>query len=176
MTGEYGIRATALATMAFALLASTVALAAGQADRDAKEVGSYVLTEAGLAKYTQASHGMKSVMEKSPETCKEDSEGAKSLDQMAAKLDAVPGAKAVMKSAGMSSREFFVFSMSLVQNAMAAWAQDQPAGKLPPGAQMANVKFYRAHESALKKLGEETKSHACDDGDRTNESEQESEQ
>jgi hypothetical protein len=91
MTGKYGIRTTALATMAFALLASTVALADSQAERDAKEVGSYVLTEAGLAKYTQASHGVKSVMEKSPEACKEDSEGAKSLDQMVAKLDAVPG-------------------------------------------------------------------------------------
>jgi hypothetical protein len=75
-----------------------------------------------------------------------------------------------MKSAGMSSREFFVFSMSLVQNAMAAWALDQPGGKLPPGAQMANVKFYRAHEAALKKLGEETKSGGCKEDDRGDES------
>jgi hypothetical protein len=156
--------------MAFALLAASVALADGQADRDSKEVSNYVLTEAGLAKYTQAAHSMKPLLDKSPEACKEDSESAKSLDQMAAKLNAVPGAKAAMQAAGISAREYMVFSMSLVQNAMAAWALDQPGGKLPPGVQMANVKFYRAHEAALKKLGEETKSGGCKEDDRQDDS------
>jgi hypothetical protein len=34
---------------------------------------------------------------------------------------------------------------------------------------MANVKFYRAHDAAFKKLGAETKSGGCDDDDRSDE-------
>jgi len=30
---------------------------------------------------------------------------------------------------------------------------------------MANVKFFRTHDAALKKLGEETKTAECDDDD-----------
>jgi hypothetical protein len=70
-----------------------------------------------------------------------------------------------MQSAGISSREYLVFSLSLLQNGIAAWALDQPGGKVPPGISMANVKFYRTHDAALKKLGEETKTADCDDDD-----------
>jgi hypothetical protein len=71
-------------------------------------------------------------------------------------MDGVPGVKSALKGAGMTSREYLLFSWSVFQNGMAAWALDQPGGKLPPGVKMANVNFYRAHEAELKRLGELT--------------------
>ena len=170
MTGKHGIRITALAALAATMLVSAASAADTQGDRDGKEVSNYVLTEAALAKYTQATHKLQLLLKNSAAACDDDSENPKSLDAMAAKLDAVPGAKAAMTAAGMSAREYMVFSMSLVQNGMAAWALDQPGGKLPPGTQMVNVKFYRAHEAALKKLGEEAKSDGCKEDARDDES------
>jgi len=77
-------------------------------------------------------------------------------------MDGVPEVKSALKSAGMTSREYLVFSWSVFQNGMAAWTLEQPGGKLPPGVKMANVTFYRAHEAELKKLGELTKQADCD--------------
>jgi hypothetical protein len=171
MNGKYEIRTATWLAIAVALLASAVSVAGSQAERDNKEVSDYVLTEAALAKYTQAVHNLGQLAKTLPGAC-DDSEEAKSLSDMAARMDAIPKVKAAMKSAGISSHEYLVFSMSLFQNGMAAWALDQPGGKLSPGTQMANVKFYRAHDASLKKLGKETKADDCDDGDRANESEQ----
>ena len=65
----------------------------------------------------------------------------------------------------MTTREYVVFSWSLVQNGVAAWALTQPGAKPTPDISMANVNFYRKHEAAIKKLSEETKSADCDGAD-----------
>jgi hypothetical protein len=167
MKGRYRHWTTALAAMAVASLASTLAHADSQGERDAQEVSHYVLTEAGLAKYAQAVHNLGAQVKSLPGACA-DSEAAKSLNDIAARMDAVPQIKAAMSSAGLSSREYLVFSFSLLQNGMAAWVLAQPGGKLPPGTSMANVKFYQAHDAALKKLGEEAKGGECEEDDRGN--------
>ena len=66
------------------------------------------------------------------------------------------------KGAGITSCEYLLFSWSLFQNGMAAWALEQPGGKLPPGVKMANVNFYGAHEAELTKLSDLTKQAECD--------------
>jgi hypothetical protein len=169
MTGEYGNRTTTLAAFAIALVTPGLSGAQNLADRDTKEVSSYVLTEAALAKYTRAVRNMGQLVKTLPGAC-DDSEGAKSLNDLAARLDAVPKVKAAMNSAAISSHEYLVFSFSMFQNGMAAWALTQPGGKLPPGTSLANVKFYQAHDAALKKLGEETKPADCDEDNRGNDS------
>ena len=146
---------------AVACLAPTPSGAQNLADRDAKEVADYVLTDAGLAKYQQAVRRLQPLMGQLAENC-DSEEGPKSLTDAAARMDQVPGVKPALKSAGMTSREYLVFSFSVFQNGMAAWALDQPGGKLPPGVKMANVTFYRTHEAELKKLGELTKQADCD--------------
>jgi len=65
----------------------------------------------------------------------------------------------------MTAREYLVFSFSLFQSGVAAWALSQPGGTLPPGVSKANVDFYRAHEQALKKLAPQQDSDSCDDRD-----------
>lgn len=149
--------------IAFALLAPVVAQSL--ADRDTNEIAGYVLTDAALAKYTKAVHKLQPLMEQLPQDCDHD-EGAQSLDGTAVRMDGVPEVKSALKAAGMTSREYLVFSWSVFQNGMAAWALEQPGGKLPPGVKMANVNFYRVHEAELKKLGELTKQADCDNSNR----------
>jgi hypothetical protein len=85
-----------------------------------------------------------------------------SLNDMAARMDAVPAVQAALKTAGMTAREYILFSLSLFQNGMAVWALDQPGGALPPGTSAENVTFYRAHKAELEKLGELTSEMDCD--------------
>jgi len=146
---------------ALALLVAVAAEAQGMADRDAKEISDYVLTDAALAKYTQAVRKLQPLKEQLQQDCdREDAQ--ESLNGMAARMDKVSGVKSALKGAGMTSREYLVFSLSVFENGMAAWALEQPGGKLPPGVKMANVNFYRAHKADLEKLGELTKQADCD--------------
>jgi hypothetical protein len=149
------------AAFAFSLLAPEMGGAQNLTDRDTREVADYVLTDAALAKYRQAVLKLESVPEQIPTNCESD-EGPTSLSAMATRLDGLPAVKSALKASGMASREYLVFSFSVFQNGMAAWALEQPGGKLPPGVKMANVNFYRAHEAELKKLGELTKQADCD--------------
>jgi len=149
------------AALAFAM---SIGLAAPEPvvaeDRDSREVSAYVLTESGLSKFAQANKNLASV----PGACaaeeNDDSDDLKSIDQMVATLNSVPGAQAAIQSAGMTSREYVVFMFSMMQNGMAAWALKQPGGKLPPGVSQANVDFFKKHETAMAQLGKEKN---CDD-------------
>jgi hypothetical protein len=130
-------------------------------DRDMLEVQNYVLTNEGLAKFKQATTNLTSL----PGACEKESEeddgsDSKSIDQMVAEINAMPGARAALESAGMAPREYVVFSWSLLQNGMAAWASLQPGGKLPPGVKQSNVDFYRKHEAEFEALG---KTSSCPD-------------
>jgi len=146
---------------ALALLAPAVAGAQNFSDRDTNEIAGYVLTDAGLAKYTQAVRKLQPLKEELQQECDRE-DAPESLNDMAARMDKVSGVKSALKGAGMTSREYLVFSLSVFQNGMAAWALEQPGGKLPPGVKMANVNFYRAHKAELEKLGELTKQADCD--------------
>jgi hypothetical protein len=161
MTNTFKATCTVTAALALALLAPMAAEAQNLADRDVKEVADYVLTEAALAKYTNAVHKLHPLKEQLQQDCdREDAQ--ESLNGMAARMDAVPAAKEALKDAGMTSREYLVMSFSVFQSGMAAWALDQPGGTLPPGTKPANITFYRAHKAELEKLGELTKQADCD--------------
>ena len=145
----------------WALLVPALAGAQSLGDRDAKEVTDYVVTEASLAKYTQAVRKLQPLKDQLPQNCEGD-EQPKSLNDQEAKMDGVPNVKSALKAAGMTSREYLVMSFSVFQSGMAAWALDQPGGTLPPGTKLANVNFYRAHKAELEKLGELSKQADCD--------------
>ena len=130
------------------------------ADADKREVSAYTLTETGLGKYLQATRNLKGLK---IEDCDDDSE-ARSLSDAVAKIDSAPGAKAAVQSAGMTTREYVVFTFSLMQNGLAAWALEQPGGKLPPGVSQANVDFFRAHQADMQEMDDESEDSACGDG------------
>jgi hypothetical protein len=121
-------------------------------DADSQEVMRYTLTETGLAKFTQAARNVAGV----PGACEQeedDSDDLKSIDQMVAKMNSVPGVQGAIQSAGMTTREYVVFMFSMLQNGWAAWAVSQPGGKLPPGVSQANVDFYNKHEAKMAAIG-----------------------
>ena len=136
-------------------------------DKDAREVSAYSLSESGLAKFAQATQNLAAVPGACARKDDDDDSNSQSIDQMVAKLNAIPGVQAAIQSAGMTSREYVVFMFSMLQNGMAAWALKQPGGKLPPGVSQANVDFYNKHETAMAEIG---KNDPCgededDDGD-----------
>ena len=151
----------ALITVASVLqLAPAVSVAEGFPDRDAREISSYVLTEAGLAKYTRASSSLYELSKTAAGKC-DDDEDSDSLDAAVARINSIPGAQAAIQSAGMTTREYLVFTWSLFQVGTASWALSQPGGTLPPDVSKANVDFYRAHEQALRQLGPQASADPC---------------
>jgi hypothetical protein len=153
----------AIAALALMLPASAQA----QVARDTQEINSYVLTDAGLARYAKAVQALGALSKQGSGDCEDsDDDSSKSLDQMVAKLNSRPGVKAALQGAGMTPREYIVFSMSIFQTGMATWALGQPGGKLPPGLSMANVNFYRKNEAAMSRLATDSESDECDGGDR----------
>ena len=148
----------AIAALALMLPAAAVA----QVDRDTQEINSYVLTDAGLARYTKAAQALGALAKQMSADCDDsDDSNPKSLDQMVAKFNSNPRAKAALQGAGMTTREYIVFSMSIFQTGMSAWALSQSGGKLPPGISMANVNFYRKNEAAMSRLGTDSEADEC---------------
>lgn len=144
-----------LAGLLIAAAALGISGAASADDADKRAVSSYVLTEAGLGKFAQATQNLAAI----PGACvrndddDDDGNGNESIDQLAAKLDSLPGAKAAVQSAGMTSREYIIFMFSMMEAGMSSWALSQPGGKLPPGVSQANVDFYKKHETAMAAIG-----------------------
>ena len=147
--------AAAIACLALAPVAQAQKLP----DADAREVTAYTLTDAGFAKYTAATHNLRGIK---IEDCDDDSE-VRDITQAAARIDAVPGAKAAVQSAGMTSREFVVFTFSLMQNGIASHLMDRPGAKLPPGTNPANIEFFRKHSADFEQLANERDSSDCDE-------------
>jgi hypothetical protein len=147
---------TSFRLIAFLVAASAAiaTLPAAAQDADSQEIMRYTLTDAGLAKYTKASQNLAALPGGPPGCAKDDDSDSdsNSIAELAGKLDSTPGAKAAVQSAGMTSREYIVFSMSLLQNGLAAWALQQPGGKLPPGLNKANVDFVNSHGPQLDQL------------------------
>jgi hypothetical protein len=154
------------ASIAFALgvlvVAPAVSHAQNMEDADTREISGYKLTEAGLGKYTQATRNLKGLPIDDCDEDSDDDSDARSLSEAVAKMDSAPGAKAAVQSAGMTTREYVVFTFSLMQSGTAAWALEQPGGKLPPGVSQANVDFFRAHAADMKKMGDGSDDATCD--------------
>ena len=92
-------------------VAATIAVAtpgvAAANDNDTREVAAFVLTDAGLARFTLATQKLSAI----PGACaKQDDDGSnsQSIDQTVAKLNAVPGAQSAIQSAGMTDRKSVV--------------------------------------------------------------------
>jgi hypothetical protein len=148
-----------LSALTLALLLSPPAAA-----DDEQEVQKYVLTDAGLAKYSQAARQLAMMDAAQTGACdeSEDSEDSQSISDVVAKFDRYPAAKNVITSAGMTPREYVVFSFALLQTGLAVWGADQSGGQAQ-GVSAANVAFYKRNEANLKKLETVTQPRYCEE-------------
>jgi hypothetical protein len=149
----------------YALFTPGTGFAQHDSEADAREVNEYLLTEDGLAKFSQAAANLGQLGESLSGACDDDSEADPSLDGMVAQIRKSPGASEAIESAGMPVREYVVFIFSMLQSGLAAWALDQPGGELPPEVSPANVEFYRAHEAKLQEAASLGPSGDCDEDD-----------
>ncbi len=114
-------------------------------DKDAQEINRYVLTDAGLSRYIAAIERLRPYAGKIT-SC--DDTQASSIGAMAARIDRIPTAKSAITAAGLTTREYVVFSFAMFQAGMAAWSLEQ-GGALPPGVSKANVDFYRKNRAKI---------------------------
>ena len=147
------------ATLAFLALAAVAAPARAHnlSEADARELRAYTLTEAVFDRYAQATRNLSRVR---IQACDEPS-GVTSIDEAAAKLDAVPAARSALHSAGMTSREYVVFAFSVLQSGIAANALGEPGGVVPPDVPRENVDFYLDHAGEMQRLTDEAEGPAC---------------
>ena len=147
-----------------ALFSCTACLAQEAQDQDDLEISNYVLSQQGLAKFTQATDSLAALAAEHPGDCNSMGD-AQSLDDMVAGMEASPGVKAAIGSAGMSTREYLLFTLAGAQAGMAAWVMTETKGELPPGMSQANVDFYRAHEAEFQAISQPKSSGNCEDDD-----------
>ena len=154
---------TRLTAIAFTVAAAAAPLAAQdvQSDADMKAIESFHLTMPVMNKMAQVQENMFATVKAHPELAKkyanqkdDDDEDAKSIDDMAKKLDRVPEFKAAVIKAGFTPREYMIASMATFQAAMTSAVLDMPgADKSRVSANAkANAAFLKAHAADFQKL------------------------
>ena len=157
-------RALAVAAVALLVLAGN----APAQDADTKEVAAYRFTEATFAKYLRASRALAAAAKSMPVDTASDARdeedegdtdsGTKSLAEITAGYDSIPEARRAITSAGLTTREFVVFSFALLQAGMAAAVVEQVGwANLPPDIARSNVEFYQRHKATLDSASAELK-------------------
>lgn len=123
-------------------------------------MASYRLSDENVNKAMQATQKMRDLEKAHPELDSTMSShggnpsDAKTIDEMARRLDAIPPAHAILTSVGLSARDYALTTLTLME-ASAAY-QMQKAGKLPPQSELArdvnpaNIAWVGSHQAALQ--------------------------
>ena len=148
---------------AIAVVAGPLAAQDAASDADVKAVENFQLTAPVLAKMAQVQENMYATVKAHPDLVKKyanqkdddaDEEDAKTIDQMAKRLDKVPEFKAAIIKAGFTPRSYMIATMATFQAAMTSAVLDMPGAdrsKVPANA-MANASFLKAHQAEFQKM------------------------
>jgi hypothetical protein len=120
-----------------------------QSTQEATEqaVRDYKLTETGLARFGQATENLQG---KKAWPCK-DKSGTMIADRAVAQLERGAGVKDAIKSAGMTTRDYVLFSWTISRSGIAA-AVAQSDGTKMEGVTQANVDFFRQHQAEFQNI------------------------
>ena len=147
---------------------STSAMTQAQKQDLHDAIRGYQLTDGNVDKVIAATQKMHALEKANPKLVEAmqrehgDAGDAKSVDDAAAHLDAIPPVKAILSSEGVSARDYVLTTFTLME-AGAAY-QIQKAGKLPPNSELAkdvspeNLAYIGAHEAQLRALEKATAS------------------
>ena len=137
---------------------STAAAQSGKEDKDSKAISSYTLTMPKYKQLMQAMLNLGKAAQKDPTLASAIEEsGSKSLDQMAAGYNAKPSVRQAIADAGLTSREFAVGQMALLQAGMSYGVMKQykltaDSVHKATGVSIANLEFYRANEAEIDRM------------------------
>ena len=127
-----------------------------------EDVHDYQLSQGTVDKVIAATQKMHALEKANPQLVDamnkehDDASDARSIDEMASRLDAMPPVKSVLSSVGLSARDYVLTSFALME-AGAAY-QLQKAGKLPPNSDLAkdvsavNLAYVGTHQAQLQAL------------------------
>jgi hypothetical protein len=115
-----------------------------------REVKAYRLTESGLERYLQATRNLGNVKM----NCEKPASMKFVIDAAVADLEAIPGAKAAIQSAGMSTREYVLFGWAVPHNIAAAAQAREAGGATPQGAIPENIDFMNRHQEEIVRVAE----------------------
>jgi len=126
-------------------------------DPDLQRVARFRLDDQSMAKYVKAQRAIMQVSKAHPELEKQTgSSNAKTLDETIARIDRQPLLRAALASAGMSSSDYVLCSLALMQSGIYAWGVQMQGqkmwDKIPPGIPTENTRWVIAHKAELKKL------------------------
>jgi hypothetical protein len=154
-------RALALAGLA---LAATAADAAAQGPgalfANMPEVAEYRMTDASLQKFVRATHALKALENEGSfeldDQLDVDDPSELSVDRIAAAFDSEPRVRSAIEGAGMSSREYVTFLMSMVQTIMGSvmvqMGGDQALADMPDSALKHNIQFFMDNRDTFESL------------------------
>jgi hypothetical protein len=154
-------RALALAGLA---LAATAAEAAAQGPgalfANMPEVAEYRMTDASLQKFVRATNALKELENQGSfqldDQLDVDDPSELSVERIAAAFDSEPRVRGAIEGAGMSSREYVTFLMSMVQTIMGSvmvqMGGDQALADMPDSALKHNIQFFLANQDAFEAL------------------------
>ena len=150
----------ALGLLAVLFVSLAVPVCADLSKEDEREVNNYQLTEKKLGQFAQATKNLITAFEKNPEAfdnlnVPKETEAA-GLTEAGELFDKIPPIKKAINDAGMTSREYWVFSISMVYAGTGHMVL-KSGGKLPEGFSKANVDFYHTHEAAFMALDADLK-------------------
>jgi hypothetical protein len=161
------VRLLALAAAVLALLLVGSSAFAQAPSPDAKAIAAYRLTDTGLNRFISASRGLAAVQRARPDADDADDDDDDdgdddkdpSIDELAAIYERDPAARRALSAAGITSREYIIFSLSLFEAGMAAWLIEQHGwDKLPPNVARENVVFYQRNKARIDSVTAEIKS------------------
>lgn len=154
---------------------ATSASADAKGDADLADVQSYELTMDKVDKYFAVQRKLadklkamspaerKAAMARKDDDNDDESDKNDDIDGMARRIDSQPQLGAAIREAGLSSREFAVMTLALMQSGMAAGVMKMRPKDDPDSlaramkANPANVRFYREHEAELTRRTNEMK-------------------
>jgi hypothetical protein len=161
-------RIAALVAAIFLLLPLAQAQSAtAERTSDEKALAEYRLSIAAIQKLLAATRAMAKVSEdptvraaaaklSASDDANDGGDGYQSLNDMARKVDAFPPIASAIRSAGLTSREYMLITMSYMQAAMAAGMKKQGLIKeLPKGTPAENVAFIEKNDTELQAIQKE---------------------
>jgi hypothetical protein len=118
----------------------------------------YLLTQPDVERFADASKRLRLLAERDPGPMRrlrsrEEADRSASLEETAARLDGEPAVRGAIESAGLTTREYALITVTLseailVQQALAHGSIDRP----PPGVSEENLEFVRAHRDEISRL------------------------